>query len=46
MIRRSYILLGLIIVLGAFALMLSAFVVDEAEQAIITQLVNLWENRS
>jgi membrane protease subunit HflC len=37
MIKRSYILLGLIIVLGAFALILSAFVVDEAEQAIITQ---------
>ena len=37
MIKRSYILLGLIIVLGAIALALSAFVVDEAEQAIITQ---------
>jgi len=37
MIKRSYLLLGLIIVLGAFALILSAFVVDEAEQAIITQ---------
>ena len=37
MIKRSYILLGLIIVLGAFVLILSAFVVDEAEQAIITQ---------
>jgi len=37
MIKRSYIALGLIIVVGAFALMLSAFIVDEAEQAIITQ---------
>ena len=37
MIKRSYILLGLIIVLGALALILSAFIVDEAEQAIITQ---------
>ena len=37
MIKRSYMLLGLIIVLGAFVLILSAFVVDEAEQAIITQ---------
>ena len=37
MIKRSYILLALIIVLGAFVLILSAFVVDEAEQAIITQ---------
>ena len=37
MIKRSYLLLGLIIVLGAFALILSAFVVDEAEQVIITQ---------
>jgi modulator of FtsH protease HflC len=37
MIKRSYLLLGLIIVLGAMALILSAFVVDEAEQAIITQ---------
>ncbi|MCJ7742288.1 MAG: protease modulator HflC [Methanoregula sp.] len=37
MIKRSYLLLGLIIVLGAFTLMLSAFVVDQAEQAIITQ---------
>ncbi len=37
MIKRSYLLLGLIIVLGAFTLILSAFVVDEAEQAIITQ---------
>jgi membrane protease subunit HflC len=30
-------LLGLIVVLGAFALLLSTFIVDEAEQAIITQ---------
>jgi len=37
MIKRSYILLGLIIILGVFVLILSAFVVDEAEQAIITQ---------
>ena len=37
MIKRSHMLLGVIIVLGGFALILSAFVVDEAEQAIITQ---------
>jgi membrane protease subunit HflC len=37
MIKRSYLLLGVIIVLGAFALILSTFVVDQAEQAIITQ---------
>ena len=37
MIKRSYLLLGLIIVLGAITLSLSAFVVDETEQAIITQ---------
>ena len=37
MIKRSYLLLVLIIVLGAITLMLSTFVVDEAEQAIITQ---------
>jgi membrane protease subunit HflC len=37
MIKRSYLLLGLIIGLGAFALMLSTFIVDEAEQAIVTQ---------
>ena len=37
MIKRSYLLLGLIIVLGAITLGLSAFVVDETEQAIITQ---------
>jgi membrane protease subunit HflC len=37
MIKRSYLLLGLIIVLGVFALILSTFVVDEAEQAVITQ---------
>ena len=37
MIKRSYLLLGLIIVLGAIALILSTFIVDEAEQAIITQ---------
>ena len=37
MIKRSYIFLGLIIVLGAITFGLSAFVVDEAEQAIITQ---------
>ena len=37
MIKRSYLLLGLVIVAGALALVLAAFVVDEAEQAIITQ---------
>jgi membrane protease subunit HflC len=37
MIKRSTIILGLIIVLGFFVLFLSAFVVDEREQAIITQ---------
>ena len=37
MIKRSYLLLGLIIVLGVITLSLSAFVVDETEQAIITQ---------
>jgi membrane protease subunit HflC len=37
MIKRTTIFLGLIIVLGVFALFLSAFVVDETEQAIITQ---------
>jgi membrane protease subunit HflC len=37
MIKRSTIFLGLIVVLGFFVLFLSAFVVDEAEQAIITQ---------
>ncbi len=37
MIKRPYILLGLIIVFGAITLSLSAFVVDETEQAIITQ---------
>jgi membrane protease subunit HflC len=36
-IKRSYLFLGFIIFLGAVALILSAFVVDEAEQAIITQ---------
>jgi len=37
MIKRSTIFLGLIVVLGFFVLFLSGFVVDEAEQAIITQ---------
>ena len=37
MIKRSYLLIGLIIILAAFALILSSFVVDEAEQAIVTQ---------
>ena len=37
MINRSTIFLGLIVVLGFFVLFLSGFVVDEAEQAIITQ---------
>jgi modulator of FtsH protease HflC len=37
MIKRSYLLLVLIIVLGAITLMLSSFIVDEAEQAIVTQ---------
>ena len=37
MIKRSYLLLGLIIGLGAITLMLSSFIVDEAEQAIVTQ---------
>jgi modulator of FtsH protease HflC len=37
MIKRSYLLLGLIIGLGAITLMLSTFIVDEAEQAIVTQ---------
>ncbi len=37
MIKRSTIFLGLIIVLGVFVLFLSGFVVDETEQAIITQ---------
>jgi modulator of FtsH protease HflC len=37
MIKRSYLLLGLVIGLGAITLMLSSFIVDEAEQAIVTQ---------
>jgi membrane protease subunit HflC len=37
MIKRSTIFLGLIIVLGVFVLFLSGFIVDETEQAIITQ---------
>jgi len=44
MIKRSYLLFGLIIVLAAFALILSAFVVMRQSRRLSPSSGSLWEN--